>query len=231
VTFSLAPELAAIVRPGVLWIDGATVVEGDARLDEPLEAAEAAIREIFRLKPEATRGVLSAVEGQAEAVRTMYKRVGLDPTKRRPSSEALLRRVRKGEPLPRINSMVDVCNWCSLEFQLPYGLYDTAHVTGDVVLRLGFEGESYPGIRKDEVHVGGRITLADAIGPFGNPTSDSARTMVTTQTTNALLVVFAPVEIDTARLTLVLDRTAARMREFTGGTPRAISTVEVTHER
>jgi DNA/RNA-binding domain of Phe-tRNA-synthetase-like protein len=231
VTFSLAPELAAIVRPGVLWIDDATVVEGDARLDTPLEAAEAAIREIFRLEPEATRGALSAVEGQAEAVRTMYKRVGLDPTKRRPSSEALLRRVRKGEPLPRINSMVDVCNWCSLEFQLPYGLYDTAHVKGDVVLRLGFEGESYPGIRKDEVHVGGRITLADAIGPFGNPTSDSARTMVTPQTTNALLVVFAPVEIDTARLTRVLDRTAARMREFTGGTPRAISTVEVTHER
>ena len=75
----------------------------------------------------------------------MYKRVGLDPTKRRPSSEALLRRVRKGDPLPRINSMVDVCNWCSLEFQLPYGLYDAAQIEGDVVLRLGREGESYPG--------------------------------------------------------------------------------------
>jgi DNA/RNA-binding domain of Phe-tRNA-synthetase-like protein len=39
---------------------------------------------------------------------------------------------------------VDVCNWCSLEFQLPYGLYDAAHVEGDVELRLGREGESYP---------------------------------------------------------------------------------------
>jgi DNA/RNA-binding domain of Phe-tRNA-synthetase-like protein len=113
----------------------------------------------------------------------MYKRVGLDPTKTRPSSEALLRRVRKGDHLPRINSMVDVCNWCSLEFQLPYGLYDAANIDGDVELRIGRTGESYPGIRKDDVRVEGRIALADRVGPFGNPTSDSARTMVTTATT------------------------------------------------
>jgi DNA/RNA-binding domain of Phe-tRNA-synthetase-like protein len=219
VGFSVAPDLAAIVRPGILWLEGATVVGHDARLDGALAAAEAAVREDFRLKPDATDG--GGVRLQAEEVRTMYKRVGLDPTKRRPSSEALLRRVRKGDPLPRINSMVDVCNWCSLEFQLPYGLYDTAAIDGDVVLRLGREGESYAGIRKDDVHVGGRITLADGLGPFGNPTSDSARTMVTPATTSALLVVFAPHELDTARLRHVLDVTAARMHEFTGGTARA----------
>jgi len=223
VRFSLAPELVTIVRPGVLWIDGATVVEGDPRIDAALAEAEAAVRDASRQQATEDGGFHT----QAEQVRTMYKRVGLDPTKRRPSSEALLRRVRKGEPLPRINSMVDVCNWCSLEFQLPYGLYDTARIDGDVVLRLGLEGESYPGIRKDDVHVGGRITLADSSGPFGNPTSDSARTMVTTATTRALLVVYAPVQIDTARLEQVLDITGARMRTFTGGTPRAISAVEV----
>jgi DNA/RNA-binding domain of Phe-tRNA-synthetase-like protein len=146
----------------------------------------------------------------------MYKRVGLDPTKTRPSSEALLRRVRKGDQLPRINSLVDVCNWCSLEFQLPYGLYDAAHVEGDIELRLGRDGESYPGIRKDDVNVGGRLTLADARGPFGNPTSDSARTMVTTATTRAVVVVFAPLEMSTPQLTRVLDVTVARMSEFTG---------------
>jgi DNA/RNA-binding domain of Phe-tRNA-synthetase-like protein len=152
----------------------------------------------------------------------MYKRIGLDPTKRRPSSEALLRRVRKGEPLPRINSMVDVCNWCSLEFQLPYGLYDASRIEGDVVLRIGTEGESYPGIRKDDVHVGGRITLADRIGPFGNPTSDSARTMVTVKTTTALVVVFAPRELESSRLRQVLEMTSRRMLEFTGGATRAV---------
>jgi DNA/RNA-binding domain of Phe-tRNA-synthetase-like protein len=201
--FTLAPELASIVRPAVLWLEGATVVDRERRLDPPLAAAESQVR---TNPPE-----------EIAAVRTMYKRVGIDPTKRRPSSEALLRRVRKGDPLPRINSMVDVCNWCSLEFQLPYGLYDAAKIQGDVVLRLGREGESYPGIRKDDVHVGGRITLADDAGPFGNPTSDSARTMVTTETTRAMVVVFAPYEIAAARLGRVLDVTAQRMAEFTGG--------------
>jgi DNA/RNA-binding domain of Phe-tRNA-synthetase-like protein len=203
VTFTVAPEIAAIVRAGVLWLDEATVVEHDPRMDVPLAEAETAVR----ANPPA----------EITAVRTMYKRVGIDPTKTRPSSEALLRRVRRGEPLPRINSMVDVCNWCSFEFQLPYGLYDAAHILGDVELRLGREGESYPGIRKDAVHVAGRITLADGHGPFGNPTSDSARTMVTTATTRALLVVFAPREVDMARLASVLDRTSARMHQFTGG--------------
>ena len=201
-TFTLAPDLEAIVRPGVLWLDDATVVEREPRLDGPLAQAEAAVR----VNP----------PEEAAAVRTMYKRVGIDPTKRRPSSEALLRRVRKGEGLPRINSMVDVCNWCSLEFQLPYGLYDAAHIEGGVVMRLGKEGESYPGIRKDDVHVGGRITLADNQGPFGNPTSDSARTMVTPATTRALVVVFAPREIDARQLDRVVQITAQRMEEFTG---------------
>jgi DNA/RNA-binding domain of Phe-tRNA-synthetase-like protein len=85
-----------------------------------------------------------------------------------------------------------------------------------VVLRLGREGESYPGIRKDDVHVGGRITLADNLGPFGNPTSDSARTMVTPATTRALVVVFAPRELDGRRIAEVVDVTARRMEEFCG---------------
>jgi DNA/RNA-binding domain of Phe-tRNA-synthetase-like protein len=202
VNFTLDSNLATIVRPGVLWFDGATVLEHDHRLDAPLAAAEAAVR----MNPLA----------ETTAVRTMYKRVGIDPTKTRPSSEALLRRVRKGDPLPRINSMVDVCNWCSFEFQLPYGLYDAAKIQGDVTLRIGREGESYPGIRKDDVHVNGRIALIDAVGPFGNPTSDSARTMVTTETTRGLLVVFTPREVDSARLTRVMDVTSERMQQFTG---------------
>jgi len=201
-TFTLDPLLTSVVRPGVLWFEGATVIEHDHRMDAPLATAEAAVR----INPPA----------ETTAVRTMYKRVGIDPTKTRPSSEALLRRVRKGDTLPRINSMVDVCNWCSFEFQLPYGLYDAAHIHGDVTLRIGHEGESYPGIRKDDVHVGGRIALVDASGPFGNPTSDSARTMVTRATTRGLLVMFAPREVDVRRLTHVMDVTSERMRQYTG---------------
>jgi DNA/RNA-binding domain of Phe-tRNA-synthetase-like protein len=200
--FSVSAEVAAVCRPAVAWLEGATVVDREPRLAALLAASESQVRQT----PPAETG----------AVRTMYKRVGLDPTKTRPSSEALLRRVRKGDPLPRINSLVDVCNWCSLEFQLPYGLYDASRIDGDIELRIGREGESYPGIRKDAVHVGGRLTLADRQGPFGNPTSDSARTMVTTDTVSAVVVVFAPAELGAARLDQVLDVTVARMADITG---------------
>src|SRR6476469_1031614 len=131
----VAADLVPIVRPSWAELDEVRVVEGDGALDEPLKAAAARMRSA----PESAEITL--------AVRTMYKRVGLDPTKTRPSSEALLRRVRKGGELPRINSLVDVINWCSLESQLPFGLYDLDHVRGSVTLRLGRAGEEYPGIR------------------------------------------------------------------------------------
>ena len=208
--FTLAPELAAIVRPGLIWWSGAAVVARDHRLDPLLAAAEARVR----LTPPA----------DADAVRTMYKRVGIDPTKTRPSNEALLRRVRKGDTIPRINSLVDIVNWCSLEFQLPYGLYDLSKINEPVTIRLGADGESYPGIRKDDVNVSGRITVADATGAFGTPTSDSARTMVTTATTDALVVIYAPAEIASAQVRRVLDVTSSRLADIVGGHETARST-------
>ena len=207
VVLTVAPDLQSIVTVGVLAFDDVKVVEREPRLDAPLADVEAAVR---RRPPEA--GTL---------VRTMYKRTGLDPTRRRPSSEALLRRVLKGDPLPRINNVVDVCNWCSLEFQLPYGLYDLDRVEGAVELRFGREGEAYAGIRKDDVHVGGRMTLADARGAFGNPTSDSARTMVTAAAMRILMVVFAPAELPRAHLERVLTASSERTCAFAGAIERS----------
>lgn len=191
--------LASIVKPGWFVANAVTVVERDHAMDELLRAAAAAMR---------TR--VESAETTA-AVRTMYKRVGIDPTKTRPSSEALLRRIRRGDELPRINSLVDVINWCSLETQLPFGLYDMDHIQGTVELRIGREGEEYGGIRKDVVHVAGRLTLADGQGPFGNPTSDSARTMVTTATTKALVVIFCPASLGEDELSRALELTRSRI--------------------
>ena len=84
-------------------------------------------------------------------------------------------------------------------------------------IRIGAEGESYPGIRKDDVNVGGRITVADDTGAFGNPTSDSARTMVTPSSTELLIVVYAPAEIGKAQLERVVSTTAERFAQITGG--------------
>ncbi|MDE3156153.1 MAG: hypothetical protein KGN76_13690 [Acidobacteriota bacterium] len=198
----VAPDLQPIVVLGAASFDGLTVVERESRLDEPMAAAAERVRQ--------------APPAERADVRAMYRQVGLDPTRTRPSSEALLRRVRRGDPLPRVNALVDICNWCSLELQLPFGLYDLDHVQGAIELRLGRPGEAYAGIRKDDVHVGGRLTLADAAGPFGNPTSDSARTMITPATRRALFVIFCPRSL-AAGLGRALDLTAARVAAFAGG--------------
>jgi DNA/RNA-binding domain of Phe-tRNA-synthetase-like protein len=198
----LAPGLGSLIMPGVLWLDDLRVTEHDPRLDAELRAAEARAR----VAPPTDRS----------AVRRMYSRIGLDPTRTRPSSEALLRRVRRGEPLPRVNSLVDVCSWCSMELQLPFGLYDRDRIDGEVELRLGRPGEAYAGIRKDVVHVEGRLVVADRQGPFGNPTSDSSRTMITVLTVRALVVVFSPNEAGRTAVVRALDLTAARAAAFTG---------------
>ena len=196
---TLDPSLVRIVRPGWFTVESVRVLDRDPEMDVPLKQAAASMR---------TRSESADITA---AVRTMYKQVGIDPTKTRPSSEALLRRVRRGDELPRINSLVDVINWCSLETQLPFGLYDLDRIEGDVTLRLGREGEEYAGIRKDSVHVAGRLALADASGPFGNPTSDSARTMVTTATSRALVVIFCPAPVGETTLSHALDLTRSRI--------------------
>ncbi|MEX2271095.1 MAG: phenylalanine--tRNA ligase beta subunit-related protein [Vicinamibacterales bacterium] len=206
---NVAPDVAAHVRPGWLILDGVSVAEGTPAMDGPLVEATSRMRAAAD-QPERTA-----------LVRAMYRRFGVDPTKTRPSSEALLRRVRKGDPLPRINTVVDICNWCSLEFQVPYGLYDLARVRGPIELRVGRPGESFAGIRKDDVHLDGRLVLADDAGAFGNPTSDSARTMVTTAAVSILAVIFAPAAVSSAALQQMLETTSARMREFAGGVERA----------
>jgi DNA/RNA-binding domain of Phe-tRNA-synthetase-like protein len=89
-----------------------------------------------------------------------------------------------------------------------------------VVLRKGAAGESYEGIRKAAVHVEGRPVLSDARGPFGNPTSDSARTMVTPQTRAALVTVYAPASFPEARLTRILEETQTTLTRYCGGNGR-----------
>jgi DNA/RNA-binding domain of Phe-tRNA-synthetase-like protein len=150
----------------------------------------------------------------------MYRAYGVDPTRTRPSSEALLRRVRKGERLPSINNLVDVVNWCSVESQVPFGLYDRRTIGSDVAVRLGEAGEGYEGIRKDWVNVARRLVVADEAGPFGNPTSDSARAMVTAATTEVFVVLFFPVGTPVALADDVARLTRERLEAYATGRPQ-----------
>ncbi|HEV2216919.1 MAG TPA: phenylalanine--tRNA ligase beta subunit-related protein [Candidatus Dormibacteraeota bacterium] len=174
-------------------------------------------REDFELEvARAAQAVRAGTIGDVGRARALYRRYGTDPTRMRPSNEALLRRLRKGDALPRVNSLVDVANALSVQLQVPVGLYDLEKARGDqLTIRLGADGEGYSGIGKEHVNVAGRICVADAEGPCGNPSADSARTMITTNTERAAWIYFLPVtddEIDrTAELVAVFGRGLVRM--------------------
>jgi DNA/RNA-binding domain of Phe-tRNA-synthetase-like protein len=186
---SLKPEVAAgvagLVRLGVVVAEPVATASSAEALEAEMQELASALRAEYVGRAPAEIGAL----GYA---RELYHSFGVDPTRVRPSSEALLRRVLKGGELPRISNAVDVCNLCSLRFLLPLGLYDVREVHPPVTLRRGRPGEAYAGIGKKDVHLEGRLVLADRHGPFGNPTSDSARTSVRAGTTALMLVIFAP---------------------------------------
>jgi DNA/RNA-binding domain of Phe-tRNA-synthetase-like protein len=126
------------------------------------------------------------------ATRSGYKALGKDPARYRGSAEALIRRIISGKAFPQINTVVDIINLVSVESRLAIGLYDLAHVQGDMLFRVGHAGESYKGIGKYALNLEGLPVFCDAQGPHGSPTSDSERTKVTLATTQvaAILISF-----------------------------------------
>lgn len=204
-------SVADHLRVGIVEAEGVTVVPHDPALWLEIDAISAQLRAAHAGREPAQ------IEGLQPA-RSLYRRIGVDPTKLRPSSEALVRRVLRGEGLPAVNSLVDINNLCSLEFLLPIGLHDLDHAVGPITLRRGGPGEGYEAIGKGWYSVEGRLTAADEQGPCGSPTSDSRRTMITLDTTRCLMIIYAPAGYDPARLRDHAAVAARRIAGFAGGT-------------
>lgn len=151
---------------------------------------------------------------QILAMRAAYRALGKDPARYRGSAEALLRRIIAGKGLPRINAVVDIINLVSVESRLPIGLYDLAHVSGDIVFRAGRAGETYKGIGKYDLNLEDLPIFCDALGPHGSPTSDSERTMVTSATKGVLAIIISfggneSLEINAQRMAGLFEQHAA----------------------
>lgn len=207
-------QLGDRVRAGSFCLDGVRVLEGFAELGEAIDALA---RELSALFPDP-----SAAGERLAPARRLYRALGLDPTRTRPASEALLRRILLGKGLYRVNSAVDAANLASLSLALPVGLYDLAKIesgSGQVTLRLGAPGEEYPGIGKEVIHLEGRPCLVDDRGPFGNPSSDSARTQVTTATAGLFFVLYAPADLEVGESSRLLDLARDTMLRWCGGRP------------
>jgi DNA/RNA-binding domain of Phe-tRNA-synthetase-like protein len=149
-------------------------------------------------------------------VRAMYKKLEYDPSRYRPASEALVRRVLQKKDFYYVNSAVDVNNYCSVKFLLPFGMYDREKIEGDIVYRRTQEG-TYVNIAGREVSTDGKPFLTDACGVFGNPTADSRRTAVTLTTKEVLTVIYADENVGDDELSLILDFSVQMITTYNGG--------------
>ena len=193
------------------------VVEADALRVAPADESLARLMDEIcdRKRRELTVESLAEAE-PTRAVRAMFRAWDMDPSKYRPSSEALLRRVVQGKGLYRVSNAVDIGNVGSIETGWPFGCYDRAQIRPPIVFRHGMAGEQYEGIGKRTWHLEGRPVLTDADGPFGSPISDSTRSMITEAARDVLIVIYAPSSVPPASIDTAMQRLSERLVQFAG---------------
>ena len=159
---------------------------------------------------------------QIKALRDAYKALGKDPTRYRGSQEALVRRVLQGKGLYQINTIVDINNLISLETMHSVGAYNVDNLKPPVVFRIGKPGESYKGIGKDVINIAELPLFADEQGPFGSPTSDSERAMITMDAKNIMIIIISFAGQD--RLNGQIQRTASLLCDYAGASRDQVET-------
>ena len=142
-----------------------------------------------KYKHELTPDSLKDMSGIA-ATRRVYRACGKDPSRYRPASEALIRRILKGKPLYQIDTLVDLINLASIVYGYSIGGFDADRFVGDtLVLGVGKEGEPYEGIGRGPINIAGLPVYRDTVGGVGTPTSDHERTKITLETTHLLVLI------------------------------------------
>ena len=122
------------------------------------------------------------------AARAGYKALGKDPSRYRLSTEALLRRLIKGNGLYFVNNAVDIGNVLSARTQRSVAVLDEDKIQGDILIRIG-QDEPYEGIGRGNINIENIPVYCDEVGPFGTPTSDTPRTRITEETKTILLFI------------------------------------------
>ena len=121
--------------------------------------------------------------------RQVYKALGKDPNRYRPSSEALCRRIIKGTELYQIDTVVDLINLISLQSGYSIGGFDAEQIEGDLILGVGEADEPFDAIGRGLLNIEGLPVYRDSAGGIGTPTSDVERTKITSETTRILMII------------------------------------------
>lgn len=142
-----------------------------------------------RFRRELTTESLKQMSG-IEATRRIYRLCGKDPSRYRPASEALIRRMLKGKELYQIDTLVDLINLASIAYGYSIGGFDADKFQGDTLtLGIGREGEPYEGIGRGIINIKGLPVYRDSAGGVGTPTSDNERTKIDIRTTHLVVLI------------------------------------------
>ena len=142
-----------------------------------------------QLRSSLTTESLKKLSGIA-ATRRVYKACGKDPSRYRPASEALIRRMLQGKELYQIDTLVDLINLASIKFGYSIGGFDANKFVGDTLtLGIGKTEEPYEGIGRGMLNIEGLPVYRDAVGGVGTPTSDNERTKITLSTTRLCVLI------------------------------------------
>ncbi|MEA4840534.1 MAG: phenylalanine--tRNA ligase beta subunit-related protein [Bacteroidales bacterium] len=139
-------------------------------------------------------------------MRQLYKKLGKDPNRYRPSAEALCRRILKDKDLYRINTLVDVINLISIHSGFSIGGFDYDQIEGDIKLGVGMSGEKFEAIGRGLLNIEGLPVYRDEVGGIGTPTSDEERTKIDLSTKKLLMIINSAVGPEGLEKTLVLSR-------------------------
>ena len=142
-----------------------------------------------KFRKELTTETLKQLPG-IQATRKVYKACGKDPSRYRPASEALIRRILQGKSLYQIDTLVDLVNLASIAFGYSIGGFDADKIQGDTLtLGVGKAGEPYEGIGRGMLNIEGLPVYRDAMGGVGTPTSDNERTKITIETRHLVVLI------------------------------------------
>ncbi len=152
------------------------------------------------------------------AYRDFYWRVKIDPTKQRPSAEALIRRILRGKGLPRINCAVDVYNIVSILTQISIGAYDYNKIVEPIILRWSKEGEEFWGIGDKKRRITKQPVIADREKIINlYPHRDSELTKITNETKNILIITCGVPGISRKNLIKTAEMAGEYTVKFCGG--------------
>lgn len=162
----------------------------EAQPCDPALLASTARQVVEQVRSQMRMETLSAHPTLA-GLRKLFKAAGCDPTRYRPSSEALLRRLLKGEEMPVISPLVNLNNCLSASLAVPCCVMAEETVAPPYLFRAGKSGESYESLR-GPFNLEGKPLLVDAHGPCDVPITGNTRVKVTAETQRAWLVAYLP---------------------------------------